>query len=176
VVAPGSPASDLLHHPAFAPPHALPLIAAGLWAGQTGGRAGWALLAALIAGTAAGIGLVWLDTPPPFRAPGTFAAMIVFGGLCAAALRPPWWVAMALGALAGIWQGALGSVPPFRGGTGDWTADQMMVAAILWPLAAWQLGLRAGAARTGWPAIVVRVAASWIAASGILLLAFTLRL
>jgi urease accessory protein len=173
VVAPGTPFSEILHHPAFEPAHALPLLAAGLWAGQSGGRAGAALVIAVIAGAAAGAGLVALDRPPPWRSLMVFASMLAFGGLCAAAMRPPWPVAAALEAAAGLYQGAVGTLEPFRGGTGDYTADQVIVAALLLPLAAYQIAARA---RAGWARIAVRVAASWIAAAGILLLAFTARL
>jgi urease accessory protein len=166
----------VLHHPLFSAAHALPLLAAGLWAGQSGGRAGQALVVALVVGAALGIVAVKIGSAPPWRSAAVFGAMIAFGGLAAMRLRLPWPAAGALGLACGIWQGALGTVPPFQGGTGDWTATQTIVAAVLAPLVGYQLAMRARAMRAQWPRVVVRVAASWIAAAGILLLAFTLRL
>lgn len=162
-----------MHHPAFELAHALPLLAAGLWAGQTGGRAGAAAVVGIVAGALAGAALVAVSALPPFRSPAVFASMVVFGGLCAAALALPWWAAGALGAAAGVYQGTVGTLPPFQGGTGDYTADQVVVAALLLPLAAQQIAARA---RPHWARILVRVAGSWIAAAGLLLLAFTARL
>lgn len=173
VIAPGTPLSVALHHPAFVPVHALAFIGAGLWAGRHPMRTGWAMVGALCLGVAIGIGLAALGWLPPWRSEIVFLALALPGIATAANWRPPIWAGAAAVGILGIIQGIVGGLPEFQGGTGHHRPEDVVVAALVLSILAHELARRATAA---WAGIVVRIAGSWIAAAAILLLAFALRL
>ena len=174
VVAPGTPLSAALHHPAFVPIHALAFIGAGLWAGQQSGRTGWIWIAALFASVVLGIALGKLMWLPSWRSPALFVGIVVLGLAAALSWRPPVLLGVAVLGVAGLYQGVVGSIPEFMGGSGHSAPPDIAVAALVLSVLARELSARAQ--RAGWARIVVRVAGSWIAATGILLTAFTFRL
>lgn len=173
VVAPGTPLSSVLHHPAFEPVHALAFIGGGLWAGQQAGRTGWVWIGTLVAGVLLGIALGVLQWLPPWRSPMVFGAAVVFGTAAALNWCPPVLPGAAVFAVAGIYQGVVGSIPEYMGGSGHNAPPDIAIAALILSVLAREVSFRA---RPNRGSIVVRIAGSWVAAIGILLLAFTLRL
>ncbi len=172
VVAPGTPLTSVLHHPAFVPVHALGLMGAGLWAGQQEDRAGWAMVAGLLAGVVLGIALGRLGWLPPWRTLLLFAGIGAIGAAVALRWRPPLPVCAAIAAAVGLYQGVVGSIPQFMGGSGHNAPPDIFVAALILAVLGREISVRA---RPHWARIVVRIAGSWIAAAAILLVAFTFR-
>lgn len=173
IVGPDHPLYAVLAHPVFDLPHALTMVALGLWAGQQEERTGWAMLAAFVVAVGIGIALGRLETLPPWRPIMVFLTMTALGGLAAARLRAPRRAAAALAALAGVYQGTLGTLAHWQGGTGPYAVADMAVAAIVVPAAVLHL---VRCIRIAWVQIAFRVLASWIAAAGIMLLALLLRM
>ena len=79
------------------------------------------------------------------------------------------WIA----AVVGLYHGVVGTIPEFMGGSGYNALPDIAVAAVILCVLGREVSARA---RPAWARIVVRVAGSWIAAAGILLLAFSLRI
>jgi urease accessory protein len=173
VVAPGTPLSAILHHPAFAPVHALGLMGAGLWAGQQADRTGWVMIGALLAGVVLGIALGRIGWLPPWRTPVLFAGIGVLGAATALRWRPPAAIGAAIAAAVGLYQGVVGTIPEFMGGSGHNAPPDIAVAALVLGVLGREISVRA---RPPWARIVVRIAGSWIAAAAILLLAFSFRI
>ena len=105
-----------LMHPLGGADHLLAMVAVGLWAGQLGGRARWALplgfVSAMLAGGALGMaGLGGLAVEPMI-----LASVILLGAAAALALRLPMPVALAAVALFGAAHGhAHGAEAPAAG-------------------------------------------------------------
>jgi len=173
IVGPDSPLYDVLRHPVFEPTLAAVMIALGLWAGQQRSRTGWAMAAIFLVAVIAGAGAATFDVLPPLRPIAVASSMVVLGALAAARLQLPLWLAAALAAMAGIYQGAFGTLAHFQGGTGPYSIADLAVAAALLPVAGLQLVQRLQA---GWMQVVFRVLGSWVAAAGILLLALLIRI
>jgi hydrogenase/urease accessory protein HupE len=166
------PFYDGVSHFALTPEDFLPALALALLAGQRGSRTGRLVLFALSGAWLAG-GFVGLAFPSISSAVAlTTLSFVVLGGLVAAEARlPPAWVAglaLAVGlvhgylngsAMAQARLGALGMVG---------IVATLFVAVTL--AAALVVSLRAP-----WACIAVRVAGSWIAAIGLLLLGWSLR-
>ena len=93
----GSPFVSGLAHPILGTDHLLAMIAVGLLAGMTGGRAVWAypasFVAAMIFGGALGYGGAML----PVVEPAILASVVILGAAAALKLRPP--LALACGAI-----------------------------------------------------------------------------
>jgi hydrogenase/urease accessory protein HupE len=166
------PFYDGLSHFALTPEDVLPALALALLAGLRGARAGRLALFALPGAWLAGgfAGLAFPTTGP--TAVLTTASFLLLGGLVAtdARLRPAWVaaIAVALGLVHGYYNGSamaaakLGALGLF----GIVSAVFVCVALA----AALVVTLRAP-----WARIAVRVAGSWIAAAGLLLLGWSLR-
>ena len=166
------PFYDGVSHLALTPEDFLPALAQALLAGLGGARAGRLVLVALPASWLAG-GLVGLDVPMSGTAPAlTTVSFLVLGGLVAtdARLRPEWIAGLALvlgvlhgysngSAMAEAGLGALGLV----GAVSTLFTIVALAAALVVALSA------------PWARIAVRVAGSWIAATGLLLLGWSLR-
>jgi len=94
-----------LSHPLFGPDHLLAMVAVGLWAALTGGRALWAypaaFMAAMLAGGLAGAGAAGL----PVVEPVILASVVVIGAAAALALRVSLWAALPALALFGLAHG-----------------------------------------------------------------------
>jgi urease accessory protein len=166
------PFYDGVSHFALTPEDLLPALALALLAGQRGSRAGRLALAALPGAWLAG-GLVGLALPGAAPAAAlTTASFLATGGLVAAEapLAPAWIGALAgaLGILHGYANGAAlaGAPPGFPGLAG--------IVAALFVLVALAASIVV-ALRAPWARVAVRVAGSWIAAVGLLVLGWSLR-
>jgi len=150
----------------------LPVLAMALLAGLNGARAGrrtlFCLTAAWLAGGFAGF-LSGQNLLPETVVCGSF---LVLGGLVAADLRLPdrlvTAMAIALGLLHG-WLNGAGLVLAQRELLG-----LLGIGSTLFVLVA-IVSAAVVSLRTGWPRIAVRVAGSWVAASGLLMLGWSLR-
>jgi urease accessory protein len=166
------PFYDGVSHLALTPEDLLPALAMALLAGQRGSRAGRLTLFALPAAWLAG-GLVGLALPSISSATLlTTVSFLALGGLVAAEakLRPEWvsGLALVLGLLHGYLNGAAMSQAKLG------ALGLVGIVAAVFVLVALAAGLVV-ALRTPWTRIAVRVAGSWIAAIGLLLLGWSFR-
>jgi urease accessory protein len=167
------PFSDGLTHLIVTPEDLLPVIALDLLAGLRGPRFGRAVLFALpvawLVGSAAGLLLV-----PPITLPVAETIVTIGLGVLLATDRPlPLiWVA-GLAVLLGLLHGILnGSELPKTSSSGQISAAGVAVALFV------AVSLSAGQAasmRVPWARVAVRVAGSWIAAIGLLMLGWAVR-
>jgi urease accessory protein len=167
------PFSDGLTHLIVTPEDLLPVIALALLAGLRGPRFGRAVLFALpvawLVGSAAGLLLV-----PPITLPVAETIVTIGLGVLLATDRPlPLiWVA-GLAVLLGLLHGILnGSELPKTSSSGQISAAGVAVALFV------AVSLSAGQAasmRVPWARVAVRVAGSWIAAIGLLMLGWAVR-
>lgn len=157
-------------HPLFVPAHLLLVVAMGLLIGQQGisrhGYPVWGYLGGVIAGLAmAGAGLAG----PAWQELAVLAAAVVAGLLVVLALRLPAWLLIVLGLLSGLLLG-LDSVQADLAGRARAVAlfgsGVSLYLLLLYPLA-----LAESFERHPWLRVGVRVLASWITASALLVLA-----
>lgn len=94
-----------LMHPVTGLDHILAMVAVGLWAGLTGGRALLALPAAFLGGMALGGALGMAGTGLPMMEAGILGTVIILGALVATAARLPLATALALVAAFGLLHG-----------------------------------------------------------------------
>ena len=166
------PFYDGLTHLFVTPEDLLPVIALALLAGLRGPRFGRAVLFALpvawLVGSAAGLLLAPQVTLPVAETIVTIA----LGALLAADCPLPFAAVGGLAILLGLLHGSLnGSELPKTNASGQITAAG--VAAALFVVVSLLAG-QAASVRVQWARIAVRVAGSWIAASGLLLLGWSL--
>ena len=166
------PFYDGVSHFALTPEDLLPALALALLAGQKGSRAGRLALFTLPGAWLLG-GLVGLAFPTISSATAlTTVSFLALGGLVAgdARLRPEWvtGLALVLGLLHGYRNGAAMSQAKLGALGLLGIVTTLFVAVAL--VAALVVALRAP-----WSRIAVRVAGSWIAAIGLLLLGWSLR-
>jgi urease accessory protein len=83
-------------HPLFGADHILAMVAVGLWAALSGGRAVWALPVAFVGAMSVGFALALVGMPLPMVEPMILASVLLLGVLVALSVRLP------LGAGAGI--------------------------------------------------------------------------
>jgi len=166
------PFYDGLLHFALTPEDLLPALALALLGGLRGARAGRVAMFALPGAWLAG-GLAGLAFPTTgSTAVVTTVSFLLLGGLVAAdaRLRPAWVgaIAIVLGLVHGYFNGSAMAAAKLGalGLAGIVSAVFVFVALI----AALVVALRAP-----WTRIAVRVAGSWIAAAGLLLLGWSLR-
>jgi hydrogenase/urease accessory protein HupE len=166
------PFYDGVSHFVLTPEDLLPVMALALLAGQRGTRAGrhtlFALPGAWLAGGLAGLALPTVGSATAL----TTVSFIALGGLVAAEARlPSAWVmglAVVVGLLHGYLNGSamsqarLGALGLFGIVTTLFAAVALAAALVV-------------AIRAPWGRIAVRVAGSWIAAIGLLLLGWSLR-
>ncbi len=166
------PFYDGLMHFLMSPEDIVPVFALALLAGLRGAnygrRALFVLPTAWLIGGLAGLTAIAAD-PHPFVAAAWF---LLLGGLLAADAKLSLRVATVIAALLGLYHGYLN-------GTGMGAFDTAAVALIGLVFAVFVLIAFAAAfvvrLRAQWARIAVRVAGSWIAASGLLLLGWALR-
>jgi urease accessory protein len=101
----GAPFASGLAHPFIGPDHVLAMVAVGLLAGLTGGRARWAYPAAFLAAMAAGGALAAAGAALPAFEPTILASVVVLGAGAACAVRAPLALACGLIALFGLAHG-----------------------------------------------------------------------
>lgn len=166
------PFYDGVSHFALTPEDLLPALALALLAGQRGSRSGRLTLFALPGAWLLG-GLVGLAVPTVGTATAlTAVSFLALGGLVAAEarLRPEWVAALAI--LVGLFHGYL---------NGTVMSQAQLRALGLIGIVSMNLvtvSLAAAmvvAIRATWGRIAVRVAGSWIAAVGLLLLGWSIR-
>jgi hydrogenase/urease accessory protein HupE len=165
------PFYDGVSHFALTPEDLLPAIAIALLAGQRGPLAGRHALFALPLGWLLG-GVVGLAFPTIGESPAlTTASFLATGGLVAAEARlaPAGIAALAvgLGLLHGYLNGSAISPAPGAAGLVGIVATLFVAVALGAALVV--------AIRAPWARIAVRVAGSWIAAVGLLMLGWSLR-
>ena len=166
------PFYDGVSHFVFTPEDVLPALALALLAGQRGSRTGRYALFALPLSWLLG-GLVGLAVPKMSDAPAlTAVSFLALGGLVAtqARLRPEW--VSGLAAVLGLVHGYVNGSAMSQAKLG--TLGLVGIVSTLFVV----VGLAAAmvvAIRVPWGRIAVRVAGSWIAAVGLLLLGWSLR-
>jgi hydrogenase/urease accessory protein HupE len=165
------PFYDGVSHFALTPEDLLPALALSLLAGQGGARAGRLALFALPAAWLAG-GLAGLSFPAGTVPALTTASFLVLGGLVAAEARLPLGWLAGLTALVGLMHGYGNGAALSAARLGP--LGLVGIASTLFVLVALASAL-AVALRDSWGRIAVRVAGSWIAAIGLLLLGWALR-
>lgn len=100
-------------HPFTGLDHLCAMLAVGIWAVQTGGRATWILPATFVFVMALGGWLGMATTALPFVEGGIVSSLLILGVLIAAAIRLPMLVGMALVGLFALFHGfAHGSEMP----------------------------------------------------------------
>ena len=85
-----------LAHPLGGLDHIIAMLAVGLWAGQLGGRAIWAMSLTFAGGMFLGAVLHWIGVVLPLVQAGIWVSGIVLGLLVASAARWPWRASVAL--------------------------------------------------------------------------------
>ena len=162
-----------LVHPLTALEHLLPLMALGLLAGQQGATTARRVLIALPLGLAGG---AWLSYPRPTWT-GIQAlnllSLLVLGLLVAVNWHLPTGMTEGLSLVFGVTHGAVnGAAAAAAGVSRDLFVAGLLTAGVVLAtlVPALVLSLRAA-----WGQVAVRVAGSWIAAVGLLMVSFTLR-
>lgn len=155
-------------HPLAGWDHLLAMLAVGLWAAQTGGRALWALPASFLAMMSLGAGLSLSGVPVPAVELGIAGSVLVFGLLLAFAPRLPLMAGVGMAGLLALFHGAAHGtemapeVSALSYGLGFLAATALLHTA----------GMAAGlAARTGLGVTLLRTAGALVAAAGAVLIA-----
>lgn len=168
------PFYDGLAHPFVTPEDLLPVIALTLLAGLRGPRFGRVLLFALPAAWLAGTVAGYMIAPPATHASAlaTAALTIALGAFVATDARLPLaavaGAAIALGLLNGGTNGSELAMTRADPTTAVGIAGALFVVVSL-------AAGHVGTLRTSWARIAVRVAGSWIAAIGLLILGWSVR-
>ena len=166
------PFYDGVSHFALTPEDLLPALALALLAGQKGSRTGrlalFALPGAWLLGGLAGLAFPTISSAPAL----TIVSFLALGGLVAAdaRLRPEWVTALA--AVVGLLHGYLNGAAMAQAKLG--ALGLVGIVSTLFVTVALAAALVV-AIRVPWGRIAVRVAGSWIAAIGLLLLGWSLR-
>ncbi|MCU0898970.1 MAG: HupE/UreJ family protein [Cypionkella sp.] len=112
----GAPFLSGLLHPVGGADHVLAMIAVGLWAAVSGGRALWALPLGFVAAMLAGGAMGALGAGLPGVEPMILASIVLIGVLAALALRLPLALCVAVVAVFGLFHGhAHGTEGPAAG-------------------------------------------------------------
>jgi len=167
------PFYDGLSHFVLTPEDLLPALALALLVGLNGARAGRTTLIVLPAAWLAGglMGLGWPTTTTTVPAL-TIASFLVLGAMVAADLRLRLAWSIALAVLLGLVNGYLNGSAMAGAKLG--LAGLAGIVSALFVVVALAAAL-AVAQRAPWARIAVRVAGSWVAAAGLLLLGWSLR-
>lgn len=162
-------------HPLTELDHVFPFIAIGLLAGHQGMPVVWrvlaAFLAALLFGVIAPAFTVIPDDIAKFLGIANLASFFVLGAFVAAALRMPARVVIILAAIFGLSHGLENGLD-LEDEVSFLSVSGVLLAGAL---AAVLPAIIAAKFRAGWRAIAVRVAGSWIAAIGLIVLGLRFR-
>jgi hydrogenase/urease accessory protein HupE len=165
------PVYDGISHFALTAEDLVPVLALALFSGLRGKEHGRRVLIVLPAAWLLG-GIVGLVARWPVNASLAWVSLALVGGLVATDLKLSLALTTALAVMLGLFHGFQNGATMAQDGPGVLgvigTAASVFVAITL--AAAFVVTLRAG-----WSRIAVRVAGSWIAASGLLLLGWSLR-
>lgn len=166
------PFYDGFTHLLVTPEDLLPVVALALLAGLCGPAAGRAALFAVpVAWLFGACSAAWL-TPHEMPAPLAALLAIALGGLVAADRHLPRGVVLAVALAFGGLAGALGGSSLLAAHAGVRGAAGVVVA--LFVVIALVAG-RVASLEAAWARVAVRVAGSWVAASGLLMLGWALR-
>jgi hydrogenase/urease accessory protein HupE len=165
------PVYDGISHLALTPEDLLPTLAVAMLAGLGGSRYGRMTLFAVPAAWLAG-GLLGLVLKTPVNPYITTVSFLVLGGLVAADLKIPSKVMITLISVFGLFHGYLNGSVMAQADLGllglvGITATVFVIIALV---AGFVVSLKAH-----WTRIAVRVAGSWVAAMGILLLGWAVK-
>lgn len=165
------PVYDGIAHFALTPEDLIPALALAVFAGLRGNdQARLVILVLPLAWLLAGI----LGAAAGVSPPGTLSwlPLLVLGGLVAADLRMPAAATTTLAAAAGLYLGLANGYAMAQAGAGVRGVAGIVAAVFV----ATTLGAASAAAwQSGWLRIAWRVAGSWVAATGLLLLGWSLR-
>lgn len=165
------PVYDSVSHFLLSPEYLAPVLGIALFAGLRGPDHGrWVLFSvtgAWLVGAAVG------SAPPPGLAPSLLTAgtCLLLGGLVAADLRIPLALTATLAATVGFFDGAMNRAAE---GTSSSVPGVLGVCAVVFMLTALTASLILPL-RILWLRIAVRVAGSWLAALGLLLVGWAMR-
>jgi len=164
------PVYDGIGHLLLTPEDLVPVLALALFAGLRGAAQGRrAMLLLPLAWLAGGLLGLRVSAAPAFPVPAF--SFLILGGLVAADLRLPANGVAVLSAVLGVVHGDLNGAALRQGAGGLGLLGIMAALFVLMALAsAFVVSLE-----RPWARIAVRVAGSWIAASGLLLLGWSLR-
>ena len=166
------PVYDGVSHVLLSPDDLLAVLALALLAGLNGARAGRrALFALTIAWCAAGAAGYWAGWPRGADA-ATVPSMLLLGALVATDRRLPSSLLAAIGVAVGMLHGWLNGAGIANAGRSGLAL--IGIALTVFAIAALVAG-HAAALRAAWSRVVARVAGSWIAATGLLMLGWQLR-
>ncbi len=166
------PVYDGLLHFALTPEDLVPALALALLAGLRGAAHGRRALFVLPAAWLLG-GLLGLAAHGGMRPALTSISFVLLGGLVAADARLPLYATTMLAALLGLFNGYLNGTAMAQPGLG--TLGLLGIVAAVFTLVALAASSVAPL-RAAWAHVVGRVAGSWIAAIGLLLLGWAFRL
>jgi urease accessory protein len=172
------PFYDGLAHPLISPEDLLPAVAMTLLAGLGGARAGRFVLATLpgawLVGMAAGAGIAagWAIGLPAAPAWLTAVVTALLGALVASDLRLPLAVVIAVAAALGVLHG-YDNGRDLAGTTGALVAIAG-IACSLFAIVSLLAG-QVAVLRAQWARLAVRISGSWIAAIGLLMLGWSVR-
>jgi urease accessory protein len=165
------PVYDGVFHLLLSPEDLIPVIALALLSGQRGApfgrRALWLVPLAWFAG-----GLAGLYLATPLGSAFTCLSFLLLGGLIAADARISLRTVTVLAAAVGSFHGYLNGAGINRFDDGTWALAGLSLAVFV------VVALGASVViplRQPWARVAVRVAGSWIAASGLLMLGWALR-
>jgi hydrogenase/urease accessory protein HupE len=166
------PFYDGLAHLVVTPEDLLTVIAVALCAAQHGARDARRAVGALPAAWLAGIAAGAVVAPAPGSDVPALVLMIALGAIVAAGRRLPELLLLGLAVVAGLWHG-------FGNGANGAGAELglLFVAGVgcgVFVLAT-LVGGQAVSPKAAWSRVAVRVAGSWIAAVGLLMLGWTVR-
>jgi urease accessory protein len=165
------PVYDGLLHFALTPEDLVPALALALLAGLRGAAHGRRALFVLPAAWLLG-GLFGLAAHGGMRPALTSISFVLLGGLVAADARLPLYATTMLAALLGLFHGYLNGTAMAQPGLG--TLGLLGIVVAVFTLVAVAASFVAPL-RAAWARVVVRVAGSWIAAIGLLLLGWAFR-
>ncbi|MFI5120443.1 MAG: HupE/UreJ family protein [Thermoanaerobaculia bacterium] len=165
------PVYDGIGHLLLTPEDFVPIVALALFAGLRGARAGRLALFTLPIAWVLG-GLLGLRPGSATPAPVPALSFLLLGVLVAADLRLPDAAVAALAGGLGLVHGYLNG--PALAGGGPGALGLLGIAAVSFVLVALASALVVSL-KAPWTRIAVRVAGSWIAAIGLLLLGWSLR-
>jgi len=157
------PFYDGLAHLFVSPEDLLPVIALALLAGLRGPRPSRAVLLILPVAWLAG---VFMQVSSDLTV-AAVALTITLGGLVAADRHLPEWLVIGCALVLGLLQGSLNGT--------EWIGFSIVGNAVALFVVVALLAGQVTALRSAWARIVVRVAGSWIAAIGLLMLGWLLR-
>lgn len=119
-------------HPIAGADHLLAMVAVGLWATQTGGRALWAVPCTFISVMILGGVLGFSGVPLPFIEEGILVSVLILGVLIAGAFRFPLLYSALIVGLFAVFHGhAHGTEIPFAIGAGSYTFGFALATAML---------------------------------------------